>query len=58
MNIPDKIKFRFNPFSECWFLRREKMGELIEIWFCHSDDHYNQAMTITTENFISGYRMI
>jgi hypothetical protein len=57
--IDGKVCHAVNAGMGCWwFLRRDNVGELIEIWFSHSDDHYNQAMVTATDNFVSGYRII
>jgi hypothetical protein len=38
-----------------WILRRDNIGELIEIRFAHSDDHYCPDVIKATDDFINGY---
>ena len=42
----------------CWLIRRDKVGEMVEVWFSHSDDHYSPDLLTATNNFFSGYNQI
>ena len=41
-----------------WLCRRDGIGELIEIHFAHSDDHYCVNTLEATNNFILGYKKV
>jgi len=54
--IDGKIYASFYAGMGCnWLCRRNGIGELIEIHFAHSDDHYNQNTLEATNGFILGY---
>lgn len=57
--LDGKIYSSFYAGMGCnWLCRRNGIGELIEIHFAHSDDHYCVNTLEATNNFIIGYKKV